>query len=455
MSDFVSLYTAFSGLQAAQAGLDTTSHNIANAATIGYTRQRVQQASRVPYYQRFGTIGQGVDVVDITRARVTALDLQVRNSASAQGRLDILADLLSTSEAMMGEPDAGITSSLSGLWSALEELVLDPPDPAARHNVITALDSVATSIRGVADKWTQQAGTTTESFASYVSQTNDLLRQVADLNQKILTAQSLPGTPNDLLDQRDLVLDELANIAGTTATVVDNGSVRVSLDGLNLVSDTMVSPLSFNAATGVITHSSGATVTPGGELAGFDTFLHTELPSIQSRLDIFAQELADALNAQHALGFTTAGTAGGDLLSYTPGLAAKTIAVAVSDQSQIAAAGSGPPVAAYDGANAEALADLRTMPSAGGGTISLEDAIRALVSYVGETTSAAAAGVRSQAALTAAAESGRMQAHGVSIDEEMVNIVTYQRAYEAAARVMTAVDESLDTLINHTGIVGR
>ena len=217
----------------------------------------------------------------------------------------------------------------------------------------------------------------------------------------------------------------------------------------------MVSPLSYDPATYQITHSSGVAVAVGGELAGFQSYLTNELPSFQATLDTFVRDLADALNSQHAAGYTPAGGSGGDLLSYIPGREAASLTVAVSDHSQIAAAGSGPPVAEYDAINVEALAALRTTLAADGGTITLDESMRSLVAYVGELTSAAASGARSQAAMTAAAENGRLQAHGVSIDEEMVNLITYQRAYEAAARVMTAVDESLDTLINRTGLVGR
>ena len=455
MSDFVSLYTAFSGLTAAQAGINTASHNVANASTIGYTRQQVDLTSRIPYHQRFGTVGQGVDIASISRARVAGLDTQVRTSASAQGRLDVLADLLAGAEAVMGEPNAGITNSMSGLWAALDELTLDPPNASARRHVISSLDELATNINRVAENWELEAQSATNSLSAYVDETNTLLRDVADLNLKILNASGLPGEPNDLLDQRDVVLDELANIAGVTVTTMDNGAARVSLDGLSLVSDGMVSPLSYDTATNTISHSSGTTVTPGGELAGFQSYLETELPAFQASLNTFAAELTDALNAQHALGFKPDGSAGGALLTYTPGSEARSIAIAVSDHTEIAAAGSGAPVAEYDGVNADALAALRQSLSAGGGLLTLDDAIRSIVSDVGEMTAAAASGARSQGALTAAAENGRMQTHGVSIDEEMVNLITYQRAYEAAARVMIAVDQNLDTLINRTGVVGR
>jgi flagellar hook-associated protein 1 FlgK len=282
-----------------------------------------------------------------------------------------------------------------------------------------------------------------------------MLREVAELNRQILSSTNDNGLPNDLLAQRDLLLDDLANIAGVTITTMDNGSARVSLDGLSLVSDTMVSPLTYDHGTHEIGHSSGATVDVGGELAGFQSYLQTELPAFQTALNTFVQDLADSLNAQHGLGYTQGGAAGGALLSYTPGAEAQSLTVAVTDHSEIAAAASGPPVAEFDGGNLEALSALRQTLAASGGTVTLDDSIRSLVSYVGELTSAAASGARSQAAMTAAAENSRTQTHGVSIDEEMVNLITYQRAYEAAARVMTAVDESLDTLINRTGLVGR
>ncbi len=339
MSNFVSLYTAFSGLSAAQAGMDTASHNVANASTDGYTRQRVDLASRTPYHQRFGLVGQGVDVASISRARVAGLDTQVRSSAAAQGRLDVLADLLGGTEALMGEPNAGITFGMSGLWSSLDELTLDPPNPSARRHVISSLENLATSITGIAGKWETEAKSAANSLSAYVDETNVMLREVADLNLKILNSSALLGQPNDLLDQRDILLDELANIAGVTVSTTENGAARVSLDGLSLVSDGMVSPLSFDPATNQIAHSSGTTVSVGGELAGFKSYLDTELPALQASLNTFARELADALNGQHALGYTPGGSSGGALLTYSAGNEAKSLAVAVSDHSEIAAAG--------------------------------------------------------------------------------------------------------------------
>jgi flagellar hook-associated protein 1 FlgK len=281
MSDSVSQYAAFSGLTAAQAGINTASHNVANPSTVGYTRQHVGLSSRIPYHQRFVVVGQGVDVASISRARVAGLDTQVRTSASAHGRLGVLSDLLAGTESVMGEPNTGITNSMSGLWSAFEELTLDPPNPSARRHVISSLGSLATGINGVAEKWELEGKSASNSLSAYVDETNTLLRGVADLNLKILNAGAMAGTQNDLLDQRDVLIDELANIAGVTASTMENGAVRVSLDGLLLVPHAMVTPLSYDPATNEILHSSGTTVAPGGEHAGFQRYLQTELPAFQ------------------------------------------------------------------------------------------------------------------------------------------------------------------------------
>ena len=452
---FISLYTAYSGLQAAQAAMDTASHNVANAATPGYTRQRVELATRLPAEPSFGPVGTGVSITDISRVRDDLLDARARGAAGAAAHYTTLGNLLSGIEAPLGEPDNGVTAALGGLWSSLEELSLNPPDLAARSQVLTSLESVAARVRSVAAAWQQTSAQVAGETEAAVGEFNALLHDVASLNESILQAGGDAFPPNDLLDKRDIALDRLTQLAGVTVTVTDRGAARVSLNGLGLVHDTIASPLAFDTGTQQLTHSSGAAVAAGGSIGAQQAFLTQTLPTNQAGLDQFAADLADALNAQHNAGFAPNGTPGGALLSYNPASAALTIAVALTDPAGIAAAASGPPVAEFDGLNIEALFALRTQATASGGTQTLDAAMRAVVGSVGGATASAFAEANSQTALAAAAESSRSQMHGVSIDEEMVSLLTSQRAYEAAARVMTAVDQNLDTLINRTGVVGR
>lgn len=456
MSTFISLYTAFSGLQAAQAGMDTASHNVANAATPGYTRQRVDLVSRRPHVTPFGQVGQGVDVADIIRARDAMHDTRVRSGSADLGRLDVMADLLGGVEEMLGEPDNGITATLAELWNAFEDLAMNPPDTAARIAVLSRLESVAGSVRRTAVAWDTAAETAGAGLAGTVDQVNSILHAVVSLNQAILEAGANPGTPNDLMDQRDVMLDRLAELAGATVSITDKGAARVSLNGLALVSGVTVSELSHDPVNHDVLHASGASAQLGGALAGYQSFLTAALPGYQTKLDTFAEEMTAAINAQHAAGFNAAGAPGPPLLSYTPGSAAFTISVSLSDPTELASAATpGPPFPDFDGTNADLLAGLRSSLTAGGGTVTIEAAMRGIVGDIGSTTAATFDSASRQAARQAAAETSRLEAHGVSLDEEMVLLINFQRSYEAASRVMTSVDQALDTLINRTGIVGR
>jgi flagellar hook-associated protein 1 FlgK len=144
------------------------------------------------------------------------------------------------------------------------------------------------------------------------------------------------------------------------------------------------------------------------------------------------------------------------LLTYNPSSAAATLSAAITDPSKLAlSSAAGPPFPTYNGVNAQALADLRTASVASGGTLSLGGALQSLVTGLAATTSNVVGTAQSQSSLLQSMQSARQASQGVSIDEEMANMMEAQRAYQAAARVMTAVDQNLDTLVNHTGIVGR
>ena len=455
MSNINALYTALSALQAAQAGIDTASHNVTNVSTEGYTRQRVDVRTRRPHTFPYGQVGNGVEIVDITRARDAHLDARVRAGSAALSGLEIRSEVLGRLETVMNEPQAGISTALSNLWSSFEEWSLDPPAGAPRLNVMTALENLTSEIRIVNEGWTATAAHAADELSARVDEVNGLLRQVAELNQAVLESTTQTGTPNDLLDRRDVVLDRLSELAGVTVTPEKHGTVRVSLNGMQLVGADQVSLLSVDTATAVITHDSGVEINASGVLGGYQTVITTDLPAFKAQLDSFVEELAANLNTRHAAGFHETG-AGGDLLTYTLGNAAETVAVAVTDPSQLASASTaGPPFPAFDATNADNLAALQFDEVAASGTASLDELHRTLVVDVGGATAAASAAAASQAAVQGSADLARLGQHGVSIDEEMVELLHYQRAYEAAARVMTAVDEALEHLINRTGIVGR
>ena len=455
MSDFSALHVAMSGLKAAQLKMDTASNNIANANTVGYTRQRVDLKTRYPNFDPAGQIGAGVAVEDIVRIRDTFLDGRVRSASAALAETDVRADFLSRAELMSGEPDIGVTASLDRLWSTFEDLALDPTDHTSRQAVLDELGTFTTLVNQIGSGLEGLREGAVESAQSTISTVNGTLAEIARLNVVILDASAEPGTPNDLMDQRDRLIDEVSQLIGANAVTDDDGAVRMSLNGLSLVTGSDFRSLTIDPDTGIVTHPTGVAVSPGGELGGYLSVYHDDIPQIQADLDTFASETADAINAVHQAGYHAAG-AGGPMLSYDPLDPARSLAVAISDVDQIAtAASAGPPFAAFDATVPENLADLRNDRVLSGGTASIGESYRSFVATLGQQTASALSSAVSQQGLVDAAQRSRQSSHGVSVDEEMVHLMEAQRMYEAAARVITSVDQALDTVINRMGVVGR
>lgn len=444
---FSGINTSYTAIRAAQAAINTTSHNIANATTEGFTRQSVQLGSRPAHESYGGWIGSGVDTLDISRQRDSFLDDRARAELNLLGQYEVRDRLLGQAETRFGELDAGIDVALSGLFASLEEWSLHPDQSPSRQTVLGAMDNVAARLRATTEGLQAMSKASVTSIEDLVSQVNGKVDAIAKLNREIVAASG-NGSANDLLDARDRLVDDLSRTAGVTVIPGKEGAIRISIGGLTLVDNGEVSHLTANP-DGTVTHPDGP-VKLGGEIGGHQRFLTQDLPSMIASLDTLATNLANAFNSQNAAGFRMDGSPGGDLFDASGGAANFTmIATSPSD---LAAAGTNPP-AAFDGANAAALASLRTADVGGAG--SLLSQFRNTITAVGVSAARADLDLRGQRALENTASVARESAHGVNLDEEMANLITFQRSLEAAARVMSAMDEALATLINRTGVVGR
>lgn len=453
--DFAALHVALSGLRAAQRGLDTSSHNIANASTDGYTRQRVDLRSRLPRQTPVGQVGTGVDVSGISRSRDMFLDARVRASLSGAAETGMRAYYLNRAEAALGEPERGISLEVNRLFDSFEELSLASNDTATRMGVLGQINAVASRVNQVAGEIEALRTDVKSTMVGKIDQVNDVLRQIASLNGSILETSATRGAPNDLRDQRDILVDRLSTMIGTRTIDDEYGGVQVLLGGISLVSKSSSLALSVDISSGQILHPSGIAVTPGGELRGLQQSLASDIPGLMARLDTFVIDLATAANGIHASGFH-AGGSGGALFTYNAGSPGATLAGVLTNPALLATATTpGPPFPTFDGGLASRLANLRTSLVAAGGTASLQDSFSSIVTGLGRDVASMATASSTQQGLAEAAERARMSVHGVSVDEEMVSLMEYQRMYEAAARVITTVDQMLDVLINRTGIVGR
>ena len=473
---FVGLYTGLSGIRAGQAGLDTASNNIANANTPGYTRQRVEFTAAHSFNSPYGPVGTGVKVEDVARLRDGFLDARYRSAVGDGAAAQVRSEFLTSMERLSGEPELGLSSKIGELWAAMEDWSNDPNADASRRAVLNELATVSETFRGTAAAWDQLGEDTAQQLDVVLGEVNDLLETLhKDFNVRLANADMARVGPG-LLDQRDKLLDRLSELTGATVSYNEDNTVTVRVGGEALLDyenhpegpatvvlgesaahggDIRIGVLAPDAVAG----DDAIVVDASGELAGLHRVVHEDLPAWRDRLDMLANTLMTAINEQNAAGALLAdGTAGGDLLS---GDGAADMALVSNDIAALAAGaldGGGAAPAPHDGTNARAFADLRTarLTPAGGGDPATFEALLSeqIVGLAGavrssEATTEAARGVATGAHLARASQ------HGVSIDEEMVDLVRFQRALEANARVMTTVDQTLDVLVNRVGIVGR
>lgn len=439
VSTFTGLQTALRGLLAQQRALDVTSHNVANASTAGYSRQEAVLAASPALRIAAGALqsgagaelGTGVDVLAFRRMRDQFLDLQYRGQAMRLGGLTAQVKGLEQVEVALAEPgENGISAQLGKFWSGWEDLANAPENQATRQALIESAQGLATSI-GTLDS--QLATAAEQASAEYTSITaaggevGQIGEEIAKLNEAIRSSLSSGATPNDLYDRRDLLLDQLSGLARTAVTDLGNGTVEVEFGdaAAPLVAETTVNwPQALKEPQGKL----GALIelsSPTGTIASY-----------RSELNTFAQELAESVNTLHESG------GGPAFFSFTAGSAASTLAVAVT------AGAVETSTTSAEGANdiAVAIGALR------GGKA--DQGYASLVSRIGTDMSGARRAEENAQSLVGAVAERRESTSGVSLDEEMTNLVRFQRAYQASSRAMTTFDEALDVLINRTGKVG-
>ncbi|WP_434019626.1 flagellar hook-associated protein FlgK [Microbacterium suwonense] len=363
-----------------------------------------------------------------------------------------------------GEPgEHGLAARLSKFWVGWQDLAIAPDSGAAAAVVLESAAQLSAQIAGgyrsVATQWTD----TRASADRAVVQVNAAATQIAELNAEIRNALAAGRSANELIDRRDSLVQVTARLVGARGTLESDGTMTVRVDGNALVSGsesrslTLDGPVSMDE-NGTLTVSwSGASDFPvavdGGELGGMLSVLAPAddggtLAGIARSYNAVATALADMVNAQHRLGATASGQPGGDFFTVSEtGPAALGLQVAVHDASDLALAapGAGP----LDAGNANAISEI------GRRALSPDaiwtEAVGALA--VGTAGDIQRAELSDAAAITATTAQRSVAA--VDGDEETIDLLTFQSAYQAAARVLTAIDESLDVLINRTGIVGR
>lgn len=493
-----------------QAALNVTGHNVASVNTPGYTRQSPNIVTTRPWHtpmltgnSQVGQFGTGVDVASIDRLRDTFLDGQIRQENRTAGYWTSMQESLARIEVILNEPSkTGLRGVMDQFWESWQDLSANPESEAVRSVVAQRGLTVAEAFRHTHQQLSDLREDVNANVRIKVDEINSISQQLCDLNKQILSISVAGKQPNDLLDKRDLLLDQLSKIADINVYQESNiinetngkvmhfsGMITVQMGGRTLVQGAEFNKLDTardqKGMHMVIWQDTKVRAQiSGGELRGLlDTRGKTDLatdsseykeiiPNMIKELNNMAETIIKSTNEIHQKGYNLKNN-NGILFFNDPGAGtvdwAKSMNVndaITNDPKNIAAAeketldGSGNKVNFGDGANALEIAQLKHhIYTATDGTpiqdTTVDDYWRATCADVGVISQEATRMVKNQAVLLNQLENKRQSLSGVSLDEEMTNMIKFQHAYGAAARFINAIDEELEVIVNRLGLVGR
>jgi flagellar hook-associated protein 1 FlgK len=468
MSDLLAILSqGAASLSASRAAAATASHNLQNANTPGYARQRAILSATLPA-DTYGNawIGRGSTLQTVTQARDRFLEAQIPAQLGQSSSSGASADALSSVSALDPGAAGSLNSALSGFYAALRAAAQSPADPGLRQAAVSASRTLALSFQrtraGVEDA---RAGVDAKLVGS-VTEVNGLAKQVAALNGQIRTSRVIGGAePNDLLDARQKAVDRLAELTGVAPVSTSEGDVSLFLPGGSaLVSGleassfaTQPDPTNAGHLALQLKGPNGTTQAftgIGGELGGAVTARDGALKDAVTAVDTLAWDLSNAVNAVHQAGFGLDGTTGDALFNPGPTLAGAAMrldvnAALLTDPRRFAAAGAATsPTSAAPGDATNLQRLIATERAALSNGLDATTGLAKITSDFGSASSTATALSDHDAAMKNNLLQLRESTSGVSIDEEMIELQKAQKAYQAISKVIQTSSEMFDTLLS-------
>ncbi|MDQ5985824.1 MAG: hypothetical protein CSYNP_01541 [Syntrophus sp. SKADARSKE-3] len=451
------LYVGRDSLQTTQMGIDITGANIANVNTPGYTRQRALIQSTGGNNLATGVIQTGVSVEKIERQYDSYLTGQLIIQRQNTGYATTLNDRLTSVESLFDETQTGgLTDQLNNFWSAWDTLSGNPSGQVERGSLVASAQAVAGKLYDLTNGLTNLKSDVKTSMRDLLETINTNIEEIRTLNEKIAGTGSTKGDTNIMLDQLDSSVGDLGEKIGISYYKNDDGTVNIFLqDGTPLVERLVSSELKLvdNAGNlelypeeGIREESLNDTVT-NGQMGALLKCQDDVIPEYQDRLDNFTEALADGVNAQHRTGYDSFQNTGVDFFTYnsaSPAGSLKVNPAIVSDLRKIAAA----ETTNGDGSNATKIADIQHSLLLEGNSVTLNGYYAATVGNIGREAADSKTEMEHQSAITENVTNRRDSLSGVSIDEEMINLMKYQMTYNAAGRLVKTVNDMMDVLMS-------
>lgn len=419
-----SLQSARSGMSVSQASIQTTSHNINNLNTPGYSRQKVEQKARSAYsYPGYnselgaGQLGTGVEATDIVRVRNSFYDFQFRNESHTYGKIGVKYDHYSTMETIFNEPsETGISSSISNFFMSWQSLSKNPNDAGSKDIVIQNSDYLAKNISNVYKKLNELSENAKKKLNENIDDINGMLKELKDLDKQIKLVEGSGKSPNDLLDERDRILDDL--------------SFKMNINDENvqkLIKDKIAS------GEDITQEDIKNIPNVSGEIQGSLEML--------SKIDVYKkdlEELAEGIkkSVNDTLGIELFESGTDSILKVKDDILDKTTDLNITSET------------------AQKMYKLKDEKvSIGKDDITINNFYNSIIQRLGNETQEVKRNEKNQSKILKDIDNSRLNVSGVSLDEEMINLIQFQHAYNASAKVVATIDSLLDVVIN--GLVRR
>ena len=446
-------------LAAYQRALAVTGQNIANVNTPGYSRQEIILNEALPENGRPGQIGTGVEASEIRRSVDTFVEQQLLSSNERLGQFGAAQKSLSKIQLLFNDSnDQGIAAGLNEFFKAWQDVATNPADLTARTVLLSKADGVTTLLNQGASQLSTQRISLDGQVQNGINDVNALASKIADLNSQIKLIEVSGQQANDLRDQRGRFLNDLAGLVDISSIEDATGQVTVfvgigqllvteqkayELTGVANVANNGLLDVRYDGGTGPNTDITS--VIGSGRLKGLIDARDTTTVGLQTSLNTLTSELVSQVNAQHRLGYGLDGSTTQDFFEAT-GTTASTISLALSDRQKIAASSTAAGVPGNN-VNALALSSLQTASVAGLGNTTFQGYYSAMAGSFGATIQGVTRDLQGQEILHDQLLAHRAEVAGVSMDEELINLLKYQRAFEAASKLITTSDEMLQTIL--------
>ncbi|MFP3911508.1 MAG: flagellar hook-associated protein FlgK [Desulfobacteraceae bacterium] len=447
------------GLLVQQEAINVTAHNISNANTPGYTRQRLITETTTPITTKSGQMGTGVRAGGIERAYDRYLTQQISDETEIRGKWEAAKEGLERVELVFNEASgSGLQESMGAFWNAWQDLANNPSGQTERQMLVGAAENMAYNFQQAYNDLAAVQDELNTNISQAVSQINVKAEEIAELNRQIIHIEAGGDTANDHRDKRDLRVKELSEMIDISASEQDNGSVTITLGAggtLVEVSDTYELSTVSNPSSGFsdVVWADDPTETPinddisGGKLRGWLDVRDVTIEGYKSDMDSLVISISDEVNDLHSGGYGLDGSTGNDF--FTGALEDNDFEMnsdLSDDINKIAASGTAAGVPG-DNSNAVAIADLQHSLTMSSNTATFDDYYNSIVSSVGFDVQAATSSYTNRDAMISSLENYRESISGVSLDEEMINMIQQESAYQAAAKLISNVDEMLQTLM--------